>query len=141
MNIEQAQVKEFHEKFGLALSDKPKVGSYEERKLRATVIWEEALEVLDALGFLPKFGASNLDSIFEDAHPYPLEDIAKELADLKYVVDGTGVALGIDLEPVFNAVHESNMSKTPGNNREDGKVLKGPDYKKPNIREVLDEQS
>jgi predicted HAD superfamily Cof-like phosphohydrolase len=61
--------------------------------------------------------------------------IAKELADLVYVVIGTAVALGIPFDAVFDAVHKSNMSKLDDEGkpylRADGKVEKGPNYKAP----------
>lgn len=61
--------------------------------------------------------------------------VAKEAADLVYVVVGTCVALGIPFDEVFAAVNESNMSKLDDEGRpyfrEDGKVLKGPNYQPP----------
>ena len=63
--------------------------------------------------------------------------VAKELADLLYVVYGTAVSLGIPIDDVFCEVHTSNMSKLDDNGkpiyREDGKVLKGPHYFQPNL--------
>lgn len=78
-----------------------------------------------------------------------LGKIAKESADLLYVVYGTAVALGIDLEEAFRRVHQSNMSKLGVDNRpifrDDGKVLKGPNYFEPDMsgtyREERDEQA
>lgn len=58
-------------------------------------------------------------------------EIGKELSDLLYVTLGAGNALGIDLEIMFNAVHDSNMSKIPFEVRDDGKILKGPNYVPP----------
>ena len=64
----------------------------------------------------------------------------KELADLLYVVYGTGVSLGLDLDEAFKRVHESNMSKLvdgkPLKNK-DGKVIKGPFYKKPFLQDLV----
>jgi NTP pyrophosphatase (non-canonical NTP hydrolase) len=58
--------------------------------------------------------------------------IAKELADLLYVVHGTAVAFGIPLDEVFRIVHDSNMSKVQGHTPEgDVKVGKGPGYVDP----------
>jgi phosphoribosyl-ATP pyrophosphohydrolase len=68
-------------------------------------------------------------------------EIADALADLLYVIYGTGVAYGIDLEPIFNEVHRSNMSKlTDCIIREDGKILKGPHYSPPVIEPLLKQQ-
>ena len=59
-----------------------------------------------------------------------IESIAKELADLLYVIYGTADEYGIPMDTVFAQVHTSNMSKlVDGAIRHDGKVFKGPNYK------------
>jgi predicted HAD superfamily Cof-like phosphohydrolase len=59
-----------------------------------------------------------------------IEHIAKELADLLYVVYGTADEYGIPMDTVFAQVHVSNMSKlVDGAIRHDGKIFKGPSYK------------
>lgn len=63
----------------------------------------------------------------------------KELADVQYVISGMAVSLGIPLEEVFRRVHESNMSKLVDGKplkRADGKFLKGPNYKKPDLSDL-----
>jgi predicted HAD superfamily Cof-like phosphohydrolase len=69
-----------------------------------------------------------------------LPAIAKELADLLYVVYGTAVSYGIDMGPVFQEVHRSNMSKIGGYKREDGKWVKPPSYSPAAIAPILAEQ-
>lgn len=69
-----------------------------------------------------------------------LENIAKELADIIYIVCGTAVSYGIPLDKVFNAVHESNMAKLVDGKpirREDGKILKPEGWMPPDIKSVL----
>ncbi len=64
----------------------------------------------------------------------------KELADLQYVLSGMVVALGIPMEEVFKRVHQSNMSKLVNGKvlkREDGKFLKGPNYKPPFLDDLV----
>jgi len=65
----------------------------------------------------------------------------KEMADLQYVLSGLAVTLGLDLGIAFNRVHSSNMSKLDENGkpifREDGKVLKGPNYKAPDLEDLV----
>ncbi|MGN0914394.1 MAG: hypothetical protein ACI4OW_05830 [Alphaproteobacteria bacterium] len=64
----------------------------------------------------------------------------KELADLQYVLSGMVVALGIPMEEVFKRVHQSNMSKLVNGKvlkREDGKFLKGPNYKPPVLDDLV----
>jgi predicted HAD superfamily Cof-like phosphohydrolase len=65
-----------------------------------------------------------------------LEAAADALADCLYVLLGTAVALGIDLEPVFQEVHSSNMSKTPAT-EPGGKPTKGAGFHRPAIGPVL----
>ena len=68
-------------------------------------------------------------------------EIADALTDLLYVVYGMGAAMGIELDYTFGDVHRSNMSKLGEDGkpiyREDGKVLKGPNYKPPNLYDII----
>jgi len=70
-----------------------------------------------------------------------LASMAKELADLLYVVYGTAVSLGIDMEPVFKEVHRSNMSKVGGYKREDGKWVKPATYSPASLDKILEAQA
>jgi predicted HAD superfamily Cof-like phosphohydrolase len=75
------------------------------------------------------------------ADPSALAHFAQELADLVYVAYGTALTHGIDLDAVLAEVHRANMSKlgpegTPVR-RADGKVMKGPHYRAPDIAAVL----
>lgn len=124
----QHLVHEFHEAFGVPTSDVPVVPPREVRNLRLRLIREEYEEVAQALLGDPK----------DDRY---LADLAKEMADLLYVVYGTADVMGIPLDEVFQAVHGSNMSKLDENGkpiyRADGKVLKSKDYREPDVRAVL----
>ena len=68
-------------------------------------------------------------------------EIADALTDILYVTYGAGHAFGIDLDKCFNEVQESNMSKLGENNKpiynNDGKVMKAPNYFKPNLKQFL----
>lgn len=70
-----------------------------------------------------------------------LLEIADALTDILYVTYGAGHAWGIDLDTCYTEVHRSNMSKLGEDgkpiHREDGKVLKGPGYSKPNLIPVI----
>ena len=66
--------------------------------------------------------------------------VAKELADLLYVVYGTAVSYGIDMEPVFREVHRSNLSKVGGYKRDDGKWVKPATYSPACLESILDAQ-
>lgn len=76
------------------------------------------------------------DAVSED-YTAKKRALAKELADLLYVTYGTADIYGIDLDSVFEEVHRSNMSKLGEDGkpvyREDGKVLKGPNYHEPDL--------
>jgi predicted HAD superfamily Cof-like phosphohydrolase len=69
-----------------------------------------------------------------------LAAVAKEMADLLYVTYGTAVSYGIDLEPVFQEVHRSNLSKIGGYKRADGKWVKPPTYSPADIESILEVQ-
>lgn len=123
MTDEQAMVREFHRKFEIAISEVPSAVDGATRALRIRLIQEEFDELKEALA------AGQLVSI------------AKELADLLYVVYGTAVSCGIDLGPVFREVHRSNLSKVGGYKREDGKWVKPPTYSPAELEPILDAQS
>ena len=110
------------------------------RLLRARLILEEAIEVIDALGFHIEDGhLVPTDGWTGDLKGY--EHLAKELADLKVVTYGTDDVFEIPAERAFNEVMRSNMSKLgeDGNPvyRADGKVLKGPNYREADMHGVL----
>ncbi|MGH7229296.1 MAG: MazG nucleotide pyrophosphohydrolase domain-containing protein [Nitrospiraceae bacterium] len=119
MTDEQRMVAEFHRRFGIAIGTIPAVPDETTRSLRVNLIREEFDELQEAL-------------VQQD-----LSAIAKELADLLYVVYGTAVSCGIDLEPVFQEVHRSNLSKVGGSRREDGKWIKPPTYSPACIQPIL----
>ena len=115
-------VQEFHEQFDIHISTTPSVPDEATQFLRNRLIQEEFEEFQEAMQS-------------ED-----LSAMAKELADLLYVVYGTAVSLGIDMEPVFKEVHRSNMSKVGGYKREDGKWVKPPTYSPANLEPILKAQ-
>lgn len=120
-------VREFHEKFGLPVRRRPNLGKKTERELRLTLIDEEFDELVAELSL----NASALE----------MPKVAKELADLIYVAYGLAVTFGIPIDEVIAEVHRSNMSKLGPDGkplyREDGKVLKGPDYAEADVEWVL----
>ena len=72
-----------------------------------------------------------------------MENLTKELADLIYVAIGMAVTFGLPLCEVFERVHQSNMSKLGEDGkpiyREDGKVMKGPNYQPPKLDDLFNE--
>src|SRR5687768_11386360 len=116
-------VREFHEAFGVANPDKPGFPGNDVRNLRLDLIDEEVGELYEA--------ESEID----------LVGVADALTDIAYVVYGMALQYGIDLDACFKEVHASNMSKLGADGkpiyREDGKVLKGPNYFKPNLEQFV----
>jgi predicted HAD superfamily Cof-like phosphohydrolase len=119
MDNNQKYVTRFHKKHGGPTPDYPVALSGSEFKLRYGHMAEELREYLDA---------------FIDGDYFEQIDA---LVDLLYVTYGTAVAMGVDIEPFFQAVHKSNMTKT-GEQRADGKILKGDAYVAPDIQGVYE---
>lgn len=131
-------VKEFHVVFDCARSDVPVIPNDEVIWLRFNVLMEEVKELLK------EFGVEISDPTLIDdlsVKNYDLSKIAKELSDILYVTYGFACTFGIPIDQVFKAVHASNLSKLDKNGlpirREDGKILKGPDYREPDIESIL----
>lgn len=133
---------------------KPFVPSIPSRRLRIKLIAEELSELATASGLCMDmiiYGDSHTNKLTEITNLEQLAmsnsvpsviDVADAIADLLYVVYGTAVAWGIDIDPVFKAVHEANMRKfgPGGYEREDGKWMKPPDWEAPDIAGVLKSQ-
>jgi predicted HAD superfamily Cof-like phosphohydrolase len=119
---EQRMVAEFHRVFAILIGAGPAVPDEATQRLRLRLIQEEFDELKEA---------------FQSADEAA---IAKELADLLYVVYGTAVSCGIDMEPVFREVHRSNMSKVGGHKREDGKWMKPATYSPAAVAPLLTAQ-
>lgn len=122
MTEQQWMVEEFHRKFDILVQARPAIPNGSTKELRTRLIQEEFDELKEALGQ-------------ED-----LAAIAKEMADLLYVVYGTAVSYGIDMEPVFREVHRSNLSKVGGYKREDGKWVKPSTYSPACLEPIVEAQ-
>jgi predicted HAD superfamily Cof-like phosphohydrolase len=121
-----AQVQEFHETYGLSVHVEPNLACEQTKALRVNLLQEELNELKDAL--------QNND---------PLETL-DALIDLQYVLDGAFLSFGLHdvKEAAFAEVHRSNMSKLgedgkPIRRPEDGKVMKGPNYFKPDLAQFI----
>ncbi len=120
-------VKLFHKSFGLGVSETMKANLGDAKiLLRFNLMDEENKEYFEA--------AQNND----------LVEVADALGDMLYILCGTILEHGMQhkIEEVFEEIQRSNMSKLGADGkpiyREDGKVLKGPNYFKPNIQEILE---
>jgi len=129
MTKQQEQLREFHEKFGCVINDRPTIVDLDIAVLRESLIEEE----------LNEFSAAAIDNDSRD-----LSEIADALGDLLYVVLGSAVSFGIDLEPVFEEIHRSNMSKVwPDgtiHKNELGKVIKPDTYSPADLGPIIEKQ-
>lgn len=121
MNNEQNMVLDFHRKYGCYIAEHPAIPSDSILMKRIRLITSEVTEFIEAASIGDLVG------------------MIDALADIKYVVDGTGVVLGVDLEPCFAEVHRSNMTKDGGPDS-GGKITKGPSYEPPDLISIINKQ-
>ncbi len=121
-----ASVRKFHEAFGLGVKETPQADLGKKKNLlRYKLMREENEEYLEA------------------ANDNDLVEVADALGDMLYILCGTIIEHGMQykIEEVFEEIQRSNMSKLGADGqpiyREDGKVLKGPNYFKPDIETIL----
>ena len=118
-----SKVGTFMKTFGQDVKTKPSFSTDKINKLRLDLIKEELDELTEAM--------NNKD----------LLEVADALTDILYVTYGAGHAFGIDLDKCFEEVQNSNMSKLGNDGRpiynEKGKVMKGPNYFKPNLSKFV----
>lgn len=173
----QEKVTEFMQVFGQDCPNKPTVPDLQTRILRVKLILEELLELTEASGLKiidaagAVFNKTLLKNggveIVEDTEMQPdLVEVADAIADISYVNYGAATAYGIDIAPIEEEVHNSNMTKlfteeetTQLNphfytvksvrlsgkgllvKNKDGKVQKSPSYTPANIRKYIDQQT
>jgi len=129
------EVTEFHETFGHPVNVEP---TFELLEFRYTLIAEEVKELADEMATMAMQVKANADPA---AIRKTKAKMLKEASDLQYVLHGLAVALGLDLEAGYKEVHRSNMSKLGEDGkpiyREDGKVLKGPNYFEPDMEQFV----
>jgi predicted HAD superfamily Cof-like phosphohydrolase len=139
MNPMQQNVRDFHVAMQQLIHDQPSLEGYP-FELRARLILEEALEYTAASGLHTGeaiFATSNPHASITRDGPPDHAKMIDALCDILYVTFGAAVSMGIDLVPFFNLVHKANMLKSTGPVREDGKRLKPPGWKPPDIEGLL----
>ena len=118
-----SKVGTFMKTFGQEVKTKPSFSTDKINKLRLDLIKEELDELTEAM--------NNKD----------LLEVADALTDILYVTYGAGHAFGINLDKCFEEVQNSNMSKLGPDGKpiynEQGKVMKGPDYFKPDLNKFV----
>ena len=111
------------ETFGQEIKSKSSLSSDKINSLRLSLIQEE------------------LDELNKAIQDKDIVEVADALTDILYVTYGAGHAFGIDLDQCFNEVQNSNMSKLGDDGKpiynENGKVMKGPNYFKPDLSKFV----
>jgi predicted HAD superfamily Cof-like phosphohydrolase len=139
------QLVEFHTLVGQPVLTTPQVPDEKRVRLRAALIAEEFFETMDAM-----FGIQNgyfwqakesMKRLIEDIPvDVDLPKLADGLADLNYVIEGTHLEFGIDGGPIAAEVHRANKTKATGPVAPNGKRLKPPGFKPPDIEGELEKQ-
>ncbi|MDX9698627.1 MAG: hypothetical protein RBT55_03555 [Rhodocyclaceae bacterium] len=151
------RAREFHSAFGHPIAPAATPGDRKLRELRVKLIAEELTELCQALGVdltlevahsRAKYRTDEkqaavrfeVNAVLEDDE-VNLVEAADALGDLDYVVQGANLVFGFPAEPVLTEIHRANMSKLGADGlpvyREDGKVMKGPNYTPPDVAAVL----
>tara|TARA_B100001057_G_C22478560_1_gene805514 strand:- start:63 stop:434 length:372 start_codon:yes stop_codon:yes gene_type:complete len=116
-------VKKFMQTFGQEVKNNAEFPNEKIVKLRYELIKEELEELNQAI------------------NDKDIKEVADALTDILYVTYGAGTAFGIDLDKCFDEVHQSNMSKLGSDGKpiynEIGKVMKGPNYFKPDLNKFI----
>jgi len=116
-------VKEFYEQFDLPVQDMPMLPVQERRRLRMKLLEEKYHDY--------RYAERGRD----------LLKIADALGDMMYVIGGTALEYGLPLDRIFLEIHRSNLTKVDENGRpifrEDGKLMKTPQYSKPDIAQII----
>ena len=128
-------VRQFHRAMGQDVDNPSPTATLLE--FRYKLILEEVKELGEEIAY------AMAESQFKAGIPLRVKArMLKELADVQYVISGLAVALGLPLSQAFIRVHKSNMSKLGVDGkpiyREDGKVLKGPNYISPEMEELFE---
>jgi len=149
MNKEQRDVHDFHVALDIPVETRPAIPADHIIRLRMRLITEEFGELLAAMGgggkvlttrivaFLQGYVGDIMDESTDQNMVPDIIALADAIADLKYVLEGTNLAFGIDGEYVWDAVHATNMRKAGGPVDDHGKRLKPPGWTLPDIEGVL----
>ena len=118
------EVKKFMKTFGQIVETKPQFPNEKTTQLRLDLIKEELNELNQAV------------------ETKDLKEVADALTDILYVTYGAGCAFGIDLDKCFKEVQRANMSKLGKDGKpifnDKGKVMKGPNYSAPNLKQFIE---
>jgi len=125
--LEMVQI--FHETYGLPVKDSPDISDAKTNALRINLLAEEVEELKEAL------------------EAGDLVEVLDALTDIQYVLDGAYLSFGLQgvKQAAFDEVQRSNMSKLGEDGKpivrpEDGKILKGPNYFKPDIAQFINKK-
>ena len=118
----QRMVHEFHAQFGIYTGEWPHLPPEYIKNIRIDLLLEELEEL--------RVASANGDIV----------GVADALGDLEFLVNGTALAWGIALEPIFQEVYRSNMTKAGGQKSQEPKVIKGSNFSPPDLEPLLEAQ-
>lgn len=135
----QALVHAFMKGVGQDTPFRPVIPNAQIRRLRVLLIAEELAELAHGLGVGFTFNIGTVAPIASEEALPALVESADGIADLLYVVYGAAVAMGLDIQPIFDEVQRSNMSKVTNGHKceKTGKWIKGPNYSPADLRPVV----
>lgn len=148
MDREQKDVYDFMVKAGQVTPDRPTIPPLDVRLLRVKLIAQELRELAQAYGIQVVMDSDRSEEQImvapSELHSMPddvveaLDPVYDATQDILVVTIGNGVAAGLHLDPGWQEVHDSNMSKfVDGYRGPDGKWQKGPAARKPNLKPLI----
>lgn len=152
MKQEQQQIHEFMVKAQQVTPDRPTMPTMDVRIGRLKWLAEELCELANAFNVEIElnnrggttgnfYGVPMERPVFSEGTKLPLVEAYDAVLDMMVFAVGTGVAMGLELEPGWEEVHRSNMSKfIDGHRRDDGKWIKGPSYSPAKLEPIVDDQ-
>lgn len=142
----QTNVREFMQAIGQTVRSTPSIPTAEEARLSVILLLEEVLEFAEAAGvkisivdsFRPITHTGDFSFDF-NLDKVNLVEMADAVGDIDYINNGVANRCGFDLEILHNEINDSNFTKVDnGYKREDGKWVKGPNYRPANIKLALE---
>lgn len=145
MYSDQYHVIEFMRAADQPVPDEPGLPDMHTRQLRVRLIAQELRELAQAYGVRVTLDSNQPEDLItvvpEDRYTPNLRDAYDATLDIQYVTVGNGVAMGLDLQPGWEEVQKSNMSKfIDGHKAPSGKWIKGPSYRPAQLQPIIDQQ-
>lgn len=134
----QEDIKELMKLYKQEVREKPGIPNEETVRLRHSLNKEEFLELTKAMGLYEYYNVNHATwQRGFDPKRVDMVGVADGITDCIVVLLGCANAFGINIQPIWDLIHQNNLTKANGPVREDGKRLKGPNWEPPKIMEEL----